>query len=312
MEREANYVAVGAFMLVVIAMATVFVLWYSNARERREYQPYEVYFTGSVSGLNEGSTVRYLGVNVGRVSRIRLDGRDPKRVQVIVELDKSTPVKPTTLARLTMQGVTGLLFIDLAQAQPDARGINPEVESDRYPVIRSVASDLDLFLSGLPDLVVQATYVTDRVNRLLSDDNLAAVGASLASVKHAAESLPALTRETASLAADLRALTAEAQQTAGRVDAMVARAGPEVGATAEKLKVASDHLAATAERVDSLLVRHETDLDRFATQGLGDLAALARESRDAATEVRVLARSLRENPSRVIYQQPAPGVPVPP
>lgn len=312
MEREANHVAVGAFMLVVIAMATVFVLWYSNARERREYQPYEVYFTGSVSGLNEGSTVRYLGVNVGRVSRIRLDGRDPKRVQVIVELDKSTPVKPTTLARLTMQGVTGLLFIDLSQAQPDARGINPEVDSDRYPVIRSVASDLDLFLSGLPDLVVQATYVTDRVNRLLSDDNLAAVSASLASVKHAAESLPALTRETASLAADLRSLTAEARQTAGRVDAMVARAGPEVGATAEKLKVASDHLAATAERVDSLLVRHETDLDRFATQGLGDLAALARESRDAATEVKVLARALRENPARVIYQQPAPGVPVPP
>ncbi len=312
MEREANYVAVGAFMLVVIAMATVFVLWYSNTRERREYQPYEVYFTGSVSGLNEGSTVRYLGVNVGRVARIRLDGRDPKRVQVIVDLDKSTPVKPTTLARLTMQGVTGLLFIDLSQAQPDARGVNPEVESDRYPVIRSVASDLDLFLSGLPDLVVQATYVTDRINRVLSDQNLAAIGDSLASVKAAAQSLPGLTRDTAQLAADLRALTAQAQQAAGRVDGLLERTGPDVAQTTERLRVAADHLASTAERVDGLLARHEGDLDRFATQGLGDLATLARESRDAASEVRGLARSLRENPSRVIYQQPAPGVAIPP
>lgn len=312
MEREANYVAVGAFMLVVMAMATVFVLWYSNARERREYVPYEVYFTGSVSGLNEGSTVRYLGVNVGRVARIRLDGRDPKRVQVVVDLDKSTPIKPTTLARLTMQGVTGLLFIDLFQAQPDARGVNPEVESDRYPVIRSVASDLDLFLSGLPELAVQATHVTDRVNRVLSDQNLAAIGDSLASVRAAAQSLPALTRDTAQLAADLRVLTAQAQQAAGRVDGLLERSGPEVAQTTERLRVAADHLAATAERVDGLLARHEGDLDRFATQGLGDLSTLARESRDAASEVRSLARALRENPSRVIYQQPAPGVAIPP
>lgn len=312
MEREANYVAVGAFMLVVIAMATVFVLWYSNARERREYQPYEVYFMGSVSGLNEGSTVRYLGVNVGRVSKIRLDSRDPKRVQVIVELDRSTPIKSNTLARLNFQGVTGLLFIDLYQAQADARGVNPEVESERYPVIRSVASDLDLFLSGLPDLAVQANKVTERVNRLLSDDNLLALSASLASVKTAAASLPAIAKETQGLASELRALTAQADRTAGRIDTLVDKTGPDVGATAEHLKVAADHLAATAERVDALLARHEADLDHFATQGLGDLASLARESRDAATEVRSLARTLRENPSRVIYQQPLPGVPVPP
>ena len=43
MDRDANYVAVGSFVVVVLAMATVFVLWYSNARERREYVRYEVY-----------------------------------------------------------------------------------------------------------------------------------------------------------------------------------------------------------------------------------------------------------------------------
>ena len=67
---------------------------------------------------------------------------------MLVDLEASTPIKPTTLARLTIQGVTGLLFIDLSQATADMRGVNPEVPSERYPVIRSVASDLDLFLSG--------------------------------------------------------------------------------------------------------------------------------------------------------------------
>lgn len=312
MEREANYVAVGTFMLVVMAMATVFVLWYSNARERREYQHYEIYFTGSVSGLNEGSTVRYLGVDVGRVSRIRLDSRDPKRVQVIADLDASTPVKPTTLARLTMQGLTGLLFIDLSQGTADARGAEMVVPSERYPVIRTVASDLDLFLSGLPDLVAQATHVTNRINRVLSDQNIDAISDSLAAVHEAARTLPGLARDVGHMTEDLRVLVAQARETATKLDATIDKAGPDVAATAQGLKVVADRLAATATRIDALMARHEPDLDRFATQGLGDLQSLVREGRDAATEVRALARSLRQNPARVLYEPPPAGVAIPP
>ena len=144
MDRETNYVAVGTFVLVVLAMATVFVLWYTNSSDRREYQRYEVYFSGSVSGLQEGSTVRYLGVNVGRVARIRLDARAADRVLVLVDVDKATPVRPETVARLSMQGVTGLLFIDLAQVAEPTHA-HADVPSQEYPVIHSEASDFDIF-----------------------------------------------------------------------------------------------------------------------------------------------------------------------
>ena len=70
MEREANYVAVGAFVLLVLAMAILFVYWYSDARDQRTFKRYEIYFDGSVSGLAVGGQVRYLGVDVGRVVRI--------------------------------------------------------------------------------------------------------------------------------------------------------------------------------------------------------------------------------------------------
>ena len=51
MDREANYAAVGLFVLLVAALAVAFVLWYSDTGDRREYARYEVYFNGSVSGL---------------------------------------------------------------------------------------------------------------------------------------------------------------------------------------------------------------------------------------------------------------------
>ena len=73
MEREANYTAVGAFVLLVTTMAALFVYWYAGSADARDYARYEIYFQGSVSGLNRGSTVRYLGVEVGRVVAIRID-----------------------------------------------------------------------------------------------------------------------------------------------------------------------------------------------------------------------------------------------
>src|SRR5450631_353921 len=75
MEREANYIAVGIFVLLMLVMGVLFVYWYSDSRDHLDYQRYEIYFDGTVSGLSEGGPVRYLGVNVGRVQRIRIDPR---------------------------------------------------------------------------------------------------------------------------------------------------------------------------------------------------------------------------------------------
>src|SRR5512147_1926847 len=113
MEREANYTAVGAFVLLIATMAAFFVYWYAGSGDARDYRRYEIYFEGSVSGLNRGSTVRYLGVDVGRVIAIRIDKRASDRVQIIADIDSLTPISKETLASLAMQGVTGLLYIDL-------------------------------------------------------------------------------------------------------------------------------------------------------------------------------------------------------
>lgn len=310
MDRDANYVAVGTFVILVLAMATVFVLWYSNARERREYQRYEVYFAGSVSGLNEGSTVRYLGVNVGRVSRIRLDPRAADRVEALIDVDKATPVTETTLARLSMQGVTGLLFIDLSQSPRGAASL-PVVPSQGYPVIRSMPSDFDIFVSGLPELVTDATRVTRRLNQLLGEENLAAVHASLANIRAATEPLPAASRQLSELLGELRAVVADAHEVTRGARHLLAVAEPELGATAKRLREVGDHLAAVSDRLDRLLQRHEGDIDRFAGQGLDEIEQLARESRDTLAEVHELARSLKQNPSRLLYAPAPAGVEIP-
>jgi len=180
MEREANYAAVGAFVLLIIAMAGLFVYWYTDAREHRDFTRYEVYFDGSVSGLTQGAPVRYLGVNVGRVVNMYIDPRNASRVQVIVDIDSATPVSDQSVAELSQQGVTGVLFIDLLREAGDKR-LLPAVPSERYPVIRSSKSNIDLLLASLPEMVGRASDVLGRVElrELLDPEVIAATGRQL-------------------------------------------------------------------------------------------------------------------------------------
>src|SRR5580658_2388740 len=101
MDRNTNYVVVGAFVLLVIGMALSFVYWYTDQKDKRTYQRYEIYYDGSVSGLTAGSPIRYLGVDVGKVARILLDPSARQRVEVIADIEESAPIDSRTLALLS-------------------------------------------------------------------------------------------------------------------------------------------------------------------------------------------------------------------
>ncbi|MFO1402698.1 MAG: MlaD family protein [Steroidobacteraceae bacterium] len=314
MEREANYVAVGVFVLLLATMGVLFVYWYSASREHRDYKRYEIYFDGSVFGLSDGSEVRYLGVEVGRVRNIRLDSRAADRVLVIVDIDATTPVSPRTLARLSLQGVTGLLFIDLQQQQAGAsyRRILESVPSQQYPVIRSARSDFDVFVSSLPDLATRVGELVARANALLSDRNIAAVTNLAQNLDRAGATLPATARDAAQLMTDLRATAADAREIAAGLRSAMRTAGPDLAAGMERLRATADHMAAASARLDALVAENQGDVRGFTRETLPELQSLVRDARDATREFHELARGLRENPSQILYQPAAAGVEVPP
>jgi phospholipid/cholesterol/gamma-HCH transport system substrate-binding protein len=309
MDRDANYVAVGAFVLLVLAMAVGFVVWYSDSGDRRDYQRYEIYFVGSVSGLSEGGQVRYLGVSVGRVVRIGIDPRSSGRVQVIADIEDDTPINPRTVASLGLLGVTGLLFIDL---KPAADGpLAPPPPGVRYPVIPSEQSGFDVLVSSLPDMVAQASQVAARLNAALSDRNLDALSKTLANVEAASRDVPATMTEARRAMADMAAAAQQIDAAAAEVRSMTAAAAPDVKETLARMRVVADTLATTATRVDQFVADNQANVGRFTGEGLNEVTALVRDARAAAQEFRALARSLRDDPSRVLYQPGPAGVEIP-
>lgn len=307
MEREANYITVGAFVLLVIVMGALFVLWYSDRGDQREFTRYEIYFNGSVSGLSEGSPVRYLGVDVGRVVEMKLDPRTPDRVQVIVDVDNEAPVSDQTLATLSLQGVTGLLYIDLERDQGD-KPVMARVESERYPVIRSVQSDFDLLIASIPELFSQASSLAKRIGDLFSDENVAAATRTMANVSQASEELPQTMRELRRLVADLRRTAGEIETAAAGVSDVTETAGPDIKLALDRVRAVAENLAATSTELETLVAENRTNITRFSDRGLKELENLIRDSRQAAQEFRSLTRSLKNNPAQLIYEPNYSGV----
>jgi phospholipid/cholesterol/gamma-HCH transport system substrate-binding protein len=310
MEREANYAAVGAFVLLVSLVGVLFVYWYSDTREHRDYNRYEIYFSGSVSGLEKGAAVRYLGVGVGRVHDMRIDPRDSSRVEVIVDVDATTPISEHTVAELQLQGVTGLLYIDLSEDRSGTR-LPPPVASIKYPVIRSAPSRFDVFLAGLPELVAAAGNLVNRASRLLSDQNLAAVASAVGNLDRASAGLPRTVHNLEALIAELRSASTELAAASHTAHGMLDAVDPDVRASAQRLRTIADNLADASAQLDAAIAENRQDIRAFTRDGLPEIERFVREGRAAARDIRELSNSLRENPAQLLYQPPQRGVEIP-
>jgi phospholipid/cholesterol/gamma-HCH transport system substrate-binding protein len=310
MDRDANYVAVGAFVLLVVVMAVSFVFWYTDQQDKRTYERYEIYFEGTVSGLTAGSPVRYLGVDVGKVVRLMLDPEQRNRVLVIADIESSAPIDGRTEASLNLQGITGLLFIDLQQDKSATASV-PLAQGQHYPVIRSVPSDFAVLLSSLPALATHAIDLVDHFNQVFSDENVRNIHITLENARLASERLSPTLHDVQRLVADMQRTSQEIQGAAAELHSVVTEAAPDIKAALSNVRRVTDSLAATSDHLDRFVADNEPGISRFAYQSLPQFEQLLRESREAARDFRDLSRSLKQNPSQLLYESKYRGVEVP-
>lgn len=309
-ERDAKYATVALFALACVVASLVFVWWYSGRGDRRDYDTYEIYFEGSVSGLSKGSPVRYLGVDVGRVTALSVDKGDARRVKVIADIDSSAPISGATQAKLGLLGLTGLLFIDLQQdpaippAQPLARG-------EAYPVLAAGKGTIEAWIDKLPEVLGRASSILARIEVMLADENVEAFGRTLQNVAKASSTLPRTLADAQALAAELRRISQSTLALTTRANETLERSQPDLQATLANARVASEKLARTADGLDRFINANDGSFGRNANASVAELQQLVMDARDASNEVRALARELRERPSSLVFEQAEAGVEMP-
>ncbi|SDY61340.1 MlaD family protein [Citreimonas salinaria] len=172
METRANFILIGIFTLLGIIGGLGFAVWLSSVQLDRQYAYYGILFD-DVSGLDSAGDVVFNGINVGRVTDMRIHDPDPSKVYVGIEVDATTPVREDTVAQLSLSGVTGVAYISLTNTSADA----PPLTSDdgAPPIIPSRRSNVQQLVEDAPDLITEATNLLRQFQQFAGPENQAHV-----------------------------------------------------------------------------------------------------------------------------------------
>jgi phospholipid/cholesterol/gamma-HCH transport system substrate-binding protein len=170
MNNKVNYTLVGFIVLFGIALMTAFTYWLMKPSADEETKKYLIYFNESVLGLNIDAPVKYRGISVGKVVRVRVNPSNSEQVEVLISILSTTPVKSNTVAQLTAQGITGLSYINLSLGDNNTPALVKK-EGESYAVIKSIPSFFENFEKSLGSLSTQLSTTLSGTERLLNNEN---------------------------------------------------------------------------------------------------------------------------------------------
>jgi phospholipid/cholesterol/gamma-HCH transport system substrate-binding protein len=306
METRAPYVVVGGFVVVLVAGLVVAVLWFAQVQYREQLSYYDIYFTGSVTGLTPGSTVRYNGIPVGRVGEIKLDPVDPNQVRVTVELQGGTAIKSDTVAALELQGLAGGAFVNLTGGTREAPPLSRQ-PGERYPVIASRPSGLQQVVTSAPEALARLIQLADQLGEVLSASNREALSATLQNLRRVTDAAANHSSEIDSAIADgaqtLRGLRTTLDTANAILDGLKGLIAPQGGMqeTLRSVNDTSHRFADLAQRLDRLVADNEPQLHDFTRGGLSELQQLVQQSQQLVAQLGRIADSIERDPSRFIY-----------
>ena len=139
MNNRVNYSLVGFLVLFSISMMLAFGYWLLKPSQEEQMAKYKIYFHESVLGLNLDAPVKFRGISVGKVVGLKINAKNTEEVEVLVNILQTTPIKSSTVAKLTSQGITGLSYINLTLGDKDAAPLLAK-DGEEYAVIKTAPS----------------------------------------------------------------------------------------------------------------------------------------------------------------------------
>lgn len=315
METRANYALIGAFVLAAAAAVIGFALWLGSSQFNRDYSIYDVVFPGPIS-LEEGASVRYIGIKVGEVESVRIDRRDASMVRARLRVDRTTPVKTDSTAIIDFAGITGVTFVQINAGSEDAGPLLPPPYQD-VPVIRAGETPLVALFDGGAEIVGQAGLTIEQLSALLTDENVAATSEILANVRDITSAISAedaaLLAQTIETLASLETAGDNLSEASRDITAVAGSLDQELVSLNTELKLLVDELNGATGNASEMLTESRRAIEAATVLVEGGASDTVQQTSLAAQELRVLiarldrlTRELEQNPQGLVIGKPLP------
>ena len=158
MVKKKNYFIVGLFVLIGIVIGVAVIVWLSTSQYLQKGKIYATYFDESVQGLQIDSSVKYRGVDIGIVDKIRV-APDYRLIEIIMKIDYAGNLD-NTIAKLKTVGITGIVYVELDHRKTGDIDNSPKITfTPEYPVIPSNSSDIKQIFSGIDSVIEQIKQI---------------------------------------------------------------------------------------------------------------------------------------------------------
>ncbi|MBN1944431.1 MAG: MCE family protein [Bradymonadales bacterium] len=318
MNPKVRYTLVGLFVMVLGIVLAAGIVWLSTAKGKKGYIVYMAYVHESVSGLNPNASVTYSGVDVGRVTDIKLDREDPQRVKLMLEIEDWVPIKEDTVATLVTQGITGIAHVELRGGTRESPPLQVDPE-EGYPVIETVPSlftRLDLSITGLVDdlrsAITSLEGVADRITLILNEENQQEIATIMAHVADLTETLTRIALTVDSTMHEVETTTRNVSLASNALPNLVDRVTRTVRAyenTGEAITVTAGAVTLAVEDVVSIMRETQADLAPFSRGLPSQIVGLVGELQRLGASLSRLVQDLERDPSMLLFGRPvmAPG-----
>lgn len=325
MKTRFSPAAVGMFVLGAVLLGVLAFISFGGTNFFSKPTRFIVYFDESVSGLDPGAAVKVTGVRIGRVAAINVRYDSAKRqslVQTICEIDRNVltdhdgrtieltnPVELQNLidrgmrAKLNLQGITGLLFVELSFEDPRAYPASLRGGSEPYPVVPAIKSPIAEVQGSIVEIVANIKKVdfaglSRDLKSLLGTTNqkIAALDVQALSdrVGRAADAI-----EKFASSPDAKAVMANLNKAIVDTQALVAKLDAQVGPVSGELKQTLADAQAALKQIDAAAAgtRRFVAAQNYVGE---DLTRTLQQVSEAAAAIQRLAELLERNPNAAL------------
>ena len=315
MEPKVSFTLVGLFIAMLGAALVAGIFWLSRTDYRGIYDRYYTYMDESVTGLSTDSSVKYRGVDVGRVKEIILNPDDPEQVRLALDLARGTPVKEDTVAVLETQGLTGITTVNLRGGSRAAPPLEKKA-GETYPVIKSQPSFYTqlrdavsrLTADGqLADLLTNLNSLTQETRGVVDADSQAKMKRILTDLDQVTQIIAAHRVELADGIAKGNMALDRFARAAKQLDERLPEVLEQTAASARALGDMTRAVSRTSASLSTTLDGSRADIAQFTGQTLAETGFLVAELRQLTATLQRLASDLEREPSQLIFGRAAPA-----
>ncbi|PWE01266.1 MlaD family protein [Marinilabilia rubra] len=328
MDNRAKKVRLGIF-IVISSTLLLFLVVYFTAREM--FQKSDTYYVAfqdvSVSGMEVGSPVKYLGINVGTISDIRINPKDITSIVLELSLKSGTPIKEDSKADIVSMGITGMKAIEIRGGTNETRLLAPEsyiqpgssLSSEITGKAEVIAEKVENVLNNLlvithPDTLSKITRTLARYGKLASDADRTLLRLDTV-INQNQDDFRATILNAHQISESVLVSSQAIEKTISRVDRMVRSDSisdiignaRDISAKLKESNITQliENLAGVVQRTQELLIKVDDDINE-GTKGFVESQDLLRSTLRNLNEA---SRKINENPSLLIRKSKGKNLP---